>query len=207
MIEDRMNRQKKISWLTALFVPLLLATLPLACGGGGGDPIAPPGLSVTWTPANASPGAMTLSLGTASASGANFTVPVQVTGISDFFGAAFRVTFDSSTAAFAGYDDSGSVIIDGTATVLIDAVLGAPGEVLINATRQQGAGGVYVPGVDVVDTATLVTLSFRATQATQQPNVFAFTNREVQTCNDATETCSAVPDANLTWSGGSMQAR
>lgn len=202
-----MNRQRKTSWLAALSSLLLVGILPTACGGGGGDPIAPPGLAVTWTPANASPAAMTISMGAATTSAANFTMPVQVTGITDFFGAAFRVNFDSSTAAFAGYSATGSVIDDGTATVLIAAVLGAPGEVLINATRQQGAGGAYVPGVDIAGTETLITLSFRATQATQQPNDFTFSNHEVQTCNDATETCSAVPDAELTWSGGSMQAR
>jgi len=202
-----MNRQNKTSWLAAALTVLLVGILPLACGGGGGDRIVPPGLTVTWTPANASPGAMTISMGTANTSAANFTVPVQVTGINDFFGAAFRVNFDSATAAFAGYSATGSVIDDGGATVLINAVLGAPGEVLINATRQQGAGGVYVPGVDVTATATLITLNFRATVATQQANVFTFSNREVQTCNDGTQTCTAVPDANLTWSGGSMTAR
>jgi len=201
-----MNRQNKTSWLAALTVLMLVGVLPLACGGGGGDEIAPPGLNVTWTPANASPAAMTINMGAANTSAANFTVPVQVTGINDFFGAAFRVNFDSATAAFAGYSATGSVIDDGTATVLINAALGAPGEVLVNATRQQGAGGAYVSGVDIAGTSTLITLSFRATQVTQS-NVFTFSNREVQTCNDGTQTCSAVPDANLTWSGGSMSAR
>jgi len=150
---------------------------------------------------------MTINLGTASTSGASFSVPVQVTGINDFFGAAFRISFDSSSAAFAGYSAAGSAIDDGTATVLINASLGAPGEVLVNATRQQGAGGAYVSGVDIAATELLLTLNFRATQTTQQPNNFTFTNREVQTCNDGTQTCSAVPDVNLTWAGGAMQAR
>lgn len=202
-----MNRRRTTTSLAALSMLLLTGSLLLACGGGGGDPIAPPGLNVTWTPANAAPGAMTVSMGAGGSSGASFSVPVQVTGIDDFFGAAFRVNFDPSTAAFSGYNGAGSVIDDGNATVLINASLGGPGEVLVNATRQQGAGGVYVPGVDVAATATLITLNFRATAATSQPNSFTFSNREVQTCNDATETCGAVPDANLTWSGGSMQAR
>jgi hypothetical protein len=202
-----MNPKKRLFWLATVSMVLLAGVTSPGCGGGGGDPVAPPGLNATWTPDNAAPGAMTLSMGTGSSSGADFSFPVQVTGIDDFFGAAFRVSFDSSTAGFAGYSANGSVIDDGGATVLINAVLGAPGEVFINATRQQGAGGVYVPGVDVGATATLITLNFRATVATQQPNNFTFTNREVQTCNDGTEVCDPVPDANLTWSGGSMQAR
>jgi hypothetical protein len=202
-----MNRRKLSNWLTAASLLLLAGVLPLACGGGGGDPVTPPGLNATWTPANVAPGVMTLNMGAGATSGASFSFPVQVTGIDDFFGAAFRVTFDPSNAAFSGYSAAGSVIDDGGATVLISAALGAPGEVLVNATRQQGAGGAYVPGVDVDATATLITLNFRATAATQQPNNFTFSNREVQTCNDGTETCDPVPDANLTWSGGSMQAR
>ena len=202
-----MNRRRNSTWLAAASLLLFAGLLTLACGGGGGDPVTPPGLNATWTPANAAPGAMTINMGAGVSSGASFSFPVQVTRIDDFFGAAFRVTFDPSNAAFSGYSAAGSVIDDGGATVLISAALGAPGEVLINATRQQGPGGAYVPGVDVVDSATLITLNFRATAATQQPNDFAFSNREVQTCNDGTETCSAVPDANLTWSGGSMQAR
>lgn len=202
-----MNRQRKTDWLVAVSMLLLAGVLPLACGGGGGEPIAPPGINATWTSANPAPGVMTINMGAAATSGSSFSFPVQVTGINDFFGAAFRVSFDSSNAAFAGYSAAGSVIDDGTATVLINASLGAPGEVLINATRQQGAGGTYVSGVDIAGTATLITLNFRATLATQQPNIFTFTNREVQTCDDGTETCSVVPDANLTWSGGSMQAR
>jgi hypothetical protein len=199
-----MNRRKTTTWLVAVST-LLLGSL--SCGGGGGDPVTPPGLNVTWTPANPTPAAMTISMGAGSSSGANFTFPVQVTGIDDFFGAAFRVNFDSTNAAFAGYSAAGSVIDDGGATVLINASLEAAGEVFVTATRQQGAGGVYVPGVDIAGTSTLITLNFRATQATQQPNSFTFTNREVQTCNDGTETCDPVADASLTWSGGSMQAR
>jgi len=200
-----MNRQRNIGWLASISVLLVGAMLSVACGGGGGNTVTPPGLSASWTPANANPGAMTLSMGAASASGSNFSVPVQVTGIDDFFGTAFRVNFDAATAAFSGFSAVGSVIDDGGAVVLISATLGNPGEVLVFATRQQGQGGVYVPGVDINATSTLITLNFRALTATGA-NTFTFSNRQVEACNDGTQTCSDIPDVNLTWSGGTMRA-
>jgi len=199
-----MNRQKKTSWLALVSVLLLLGVLPLACGGGGGNPTAPPGLSAAWTPDNPTPGAQTISLGAGAASASNFTVPVQVTGIDDFFGAAFRINYDPSSAAFVSFDAAGSVIDAGGATLLLDAQQYAAGVVRVNATRQQGGPGVYVPGVDVGATSLLITLNFRATASTGG-NAFSFSNTEVQTCNDAAETCGIV--GGLTWSGGTLTAR
>ena len=200
-----MNRQRNICWLTSISVLVVGAMLSVACGGGGGNTVTPPGLSASWTPANANPGAMTISMGAGSASGTNFTFPVQVTGVDDFFGAAFRVNFDPATASFSGFSAAGSVIDDGGAVVLISATLGNAGEVLVFATRQQGSGGAYVPGVDINTTSTLITLNFRALSATSANN-FTFSNREVQTCNDGLQTCDPIPDGNLTWSGGTMRA-
>lgn len=201
-----MMRYEKTPWHASLLLVLLVFALPLACGGGGGNRVDPPGLSVSWSPANPNPGANTISLGATSPVGANFSVPVNATDINDFFGAAFRVDFDPATAAFSGFSPAGSIIdTGGGVTVLINAVGGAPGEVLVNATRQQGAGGVYVPGVDVTGSQLLLTLNFRATQETAGANSFSFSSHEVQTCNDATETCA--PLAGVTWSGGSMTAR
>jgi hypothetical protein len=202
-----MNRHSKTSWLATFSVLLLVSAMSVACGGGGGDP-SPPingGLAATWTPAEPNPGAMTISLGSGGTSGANFTVPVQVTGIDDFFGAAFRVRFNSATVDFVSFSSAGTVIDAGGATLLITAVEQVPGEVWVNATRQQGAGGAYVPGVDVGTTSMLITLNFRATGVVAA-NTFTFINREVQTCNDAAQTCAPVPDGNLTWSGGTLRA-
>ena len=200
-----MNRQRKTSWLASVAVVLLLAVLPLACGGGGGTNPAPPGISAAWTPDNPNPGNTTISMGAGNASASNFAVPVQVTGIDNFFGAAFTVTFDPASAAFVSFSDAGSVIDDGNSTVLINATAGAAGEVLVNATRQQEPpGGNYVPGVDVGATSLLITLNFRATVATGG-NAFAFAATEVQTCADPPgDTCQ--PLGGVTYSGGTMTA-
>lgn len=148
---------------------------------------------------------MTISMGSGSTSGNNFTVPIQVTGINDFFGATFLIAFDPTSASYVSFSSTGSVIDDGGATVIIYAAPSAPGELQVTATRQQEPGGTYVPGVNIGVTSTLITLNFRATAAVTS-NSFTFTNREIQTCNDATQTCTPVPDASLTWSGGSMRA-
>jgi len=200
-----MNRLRTNPWLATLFLAALVFTLPLACGGGGGGSPTPPGLNVTWTPANASPGANTVSMGPGTVSGANFSVPIRVTGINDFFGAAFRVNYDSTSATFQGFSASGSFIEEAGVTILISAVDGSAGEVLVNATRQQGAGNTYVPGVDPVGDDLLITLNFLATQATGAANGLTFSNTEVQTCNDGNRTCS--PLAGVNFSGGSMTAR
>jgi hypothetical protein len=199
-----MNRQGRTRSIASFLVLLLAGAMSVACGGGGGDNVPQPGLSATWVPANQNPGAMTISMGAGSASGTNFTVPVQVTGIDNFFGAAFRVTYDPGSAIYTGFSQSGSVIEETGVTVLISATAGAAGEVLVNATRQQDLGGGHVPGVDVTTTSTLITLNFRATVATSG-NTFGFSNQEVNTCEDPPgDTCSVI--GGVTWSGGTMRA-
>lgn len=203
-----MNRQRKTSWLASAAALLLLAVLPLACGGGGGTstaPPAPPGLAASWTPDTPNPGNTTINMGTAGVSSANFSVPVQVTGIDNFFGAAFTVTFNPASAEFVSFSGAGSVIDDGNATVLINATTGAAGEVLVNVTRQQGSqGSPHVPGVDVGATSLLITLNFRATVASGG-NPFVFAATEVQTCADPPgDTCSIL--GGVSFSGGTMTA-
>ncbi len=187
----------------------IVCALSLACGGGGGGFVPPAGLNVTFTPDNAAPGAMTISMGRPAVIGESFQIPVIVTGIDNFFGAAFHVNFDSTTARFLGYVselDTEYFIEEVGVTVQINAVSGGAGVVLVTATRQQGAGGVYVSGVTpAAPDNVLIVLNFRAT-GTTAGNTFTFSNQEVNACNDATETCPVVNPAALTWSGGTMVA-
>jgi hypothetical protein len=201
-----MNR-RNVSRSASIFLLAALCTLAAACGGGGGNQLPPEGLTVTFAPANPNPGAMTLSMGTALISGAGFQIPILVTGIDNFFGAAFRVNFDAASADFVGYSAVDSFIdTGGGVVVLINAIDGAAGEILVNATRQQGLGGVYVPGVTpVAPDNILIWLNFRANTETAA-NTFTFSNQEVRACNDATQTCPVVDPGLLTWSGGTMAA-
>jgi len=167
------------------------------------------GLQATFdgAPAGADP---SISMADDNSAGATFKVDIMVSGISDLFGAAFRVTFDSSTAAFDGSSSTNSVLVGGGATTNISAVL-APGktnELIVTATRFQSGTGSYVPSVDASSPSLLITLNFTATGITAN-NAFNFgpaSQREVETCNNTTETCSMVGDATLSWTGGNMSA-
>jgi len=181
----------------------LLALGALACGGGGGGGVTPlPGpLTATFTPSNSNPGAMTISMD-GSASGANFSVRVNVTDIPDFFGTGFRVTFNPASAQFAGFTSTGSVL-EGQPATDFQAQLQGGNEVWVDATLVG-----QVQGVNVVGTQLLLTLNFRATAATAN-NPFGFdtaATRVVETCPAPPAGCSDVPEAQLTWSGGSLSA-
>jgi len=202
-----MNRRLVSPRFASIFLLAAVCTLPLACGGGGGNVLPPEGLQVTFQLANPAPGAMTISMGPALIAGAGFQIPITVTEIDDFFGAAFRVNFDAASVDYVDFSATNSFIDTGGAVVvLINAAPGVPGQVLVNATRQQGGGGAYVPGVTpVAPDNVLIWLSFRARVATAANN-FTFSNQEVNSCDDGTETCPIVDPATLTWSGGTMAA-
>lgn len=185
---------------------LALGALMPACGGGGSDDggggTTP--LVATFTPTTATPGANTINMA-GSSSGQNFSVVVQVTGVSDFFGAAFHVTFNPASAQFVGFSSNGSVL-SGVATDF-DAVLspGNAGEVIAYATIQDVNQS---PGIDVGGTATLMTLNFRATNTTSG-NPFAFgtaANRQVQICPTQGGACNVLAEPPLSWVGGTLTA-
>ncbi len=204
-----MNRRTilRLACLSAM----IAGSLAISCGGGGGSGgggiIVPPVLTATFTAGPPSPApAMALSLEPGAAMDADFDVDVMVTGaFADFFGAGFRVTLPPSVN-FLSSSSAGSFILAGGAATQFSAVLQG-NEILVVATRIQGSGGTYVPGVDVGagNSAKLLTLSFQATA----PTTGAFTigaPRQIETCNDGTETCSAVADGAVSWVGGSLMA-
>ncbi|MDH3784530.1 MAG: cohesin domain-containing protein [Acidobacteriota bacterium] len=189
----------------ALIVLGILLTLTTACGGGGGGggAVIPPGLVAAFAGGNPTPGAMTINMTSGPSNGSTFSILVNVTGIPDFFGAAFRVTFNGATASLAGSSAAGSFIDVGGATVNFNAVESTPGTVLVNATRQGMVAGVSPAATDL-----LITLTFNADAATGG-NVFTFgtaADREVRTCATANGVCPALNDNMLTWSGGTMVA-
>jgi hypothetical protein len=136
----------------ALQLLLLLAWVALVgCpAGGGGDSRFPDGgmlpddLSVSFTADNPNPRAATISMADGTTDGNAFDVRVLVTGIDDFFGAAFRVTFDPAVVVYVGFSSRDSFIEDAGVTPDFRAELdsGNPGVILINATRQGQVAGV-----------------------------------------------------------------
>ena len=193
----------------------LVATLPLAaCGGGGsssssgggddgGGGMMPTPLEATFT-RDEPVGDISLEPGLSD--GADFDVVVMVNGpFDDFFGAAFRIPLPADIALIAGSNGDNSFIDNGPATDF--SVVQEGSEVLVVATRIQGSGKNYVPGVDVAGGTSelLMTLKFRATDMTAGAMPIGMP-REVRTCNDGTETCDPVPDGSLAWTGGSIVA-
>ena len=203
-----MNRRSHIYRLTRLALVAALATWTLACGGGGGGNVVTPppmGLTASFTPDNANPGPNTLNMTATPTGGANFTIEINVTDITDFFGAGFRVTYDPATAQYVGFSSTGSTLVlntpvGATTDFRVDPRPG--GELWIDATLQGQVQGITVP-VNV--TELLLTLSFSAIGATNG-NAFGFdvpATRVVTTCPAPPTACS---DIAVNWSGGTMRA-
>ncbi len=202
-----MNRRTilRLACLSAIIAGSLAISCGGGGGGGGGGVIIPPGLTATFTAGPPSPApAMSLGLEPGAATDAEFDIDVMVTGaFADFFGAAFRVTLPPSVS-FTGSSSAGSFILAGGAATQFSAVRQG-NEILVVATRLQGGGGTYVPGVDVGagNSSKLMTLSFEATAATTGA-ITVSAPRQIEICNDGTQTCSAVPDGTVNWVGGSL---
>ena len=196
-----MNR-KPLHRSPGVALVVALAVSAFACGGGGGGGGSTQPLVAAFAAANANPGANTLSMTGQTNGTSAFSVRVNATGIADFFGTGFRLNFDPATAAFNGFTAAGSILGSGAGTSF-QAELVAPGEVAVAATLQG-----QVQGTDITTTQLLITLNFTATAVTSN-NPFTFgvaAERLVTTCPAPPGACTDVPDANLTWSGGTMTA-
>ncbi len=221
MSRPREERMKRPGSTLCLFV--LLAGICLAsCGGGGGNVPGGGGIGITaaFTSSNPTPGLDSISMQPGKAVDNTFEIEVHVTDLVDFFGAAFRIEFDSTTAEFLSFDDSMSFLQNHPSSPVVDirAVVDPadPGSVLVIATLQQTFGytqGFTFTPPDPDGDQLLLILIFRATDPTGG-NAFTFgsaTTREVTTCEPPptigpTPACITVPDGNLTWNGGTMTA-
>lgn len=201
---DRMGR-----WALAAIAMLALGTT--ACGGNDNNP-APPGPVASFIPGTATSASIAQLAG--SSSGTTFTIKISATDIPDFFGAAFRIQVDPDFVAYQGLTSTGSFLRDGGVTNLdfrADATT-VPGQVIVNATRVQNSGGT-IPGVNVVGTRELVSVTFRV-RTFINPTADANSNgipdgsmqfvdpREV--CDSDQPVCTPIA---VTWSSGSIAAR
>lgn len=210
-----MKRLDSVHCLLVLFLAVAVAS----CGSGGGNvPGGGGGGQVTaaFTPDNNNPGADSISMGAGTAMGNTFQVIINVTDITDFFGAGFRIAFNSASAEFLSFDGSGSFLHNhpNSAPVTINAAVDPndAGTVLVVATIQNSFA--YTPGFASSATPQqLLILNFRATNPTGG-NAFTFDlagTREVTTCPQwnmmgQPPACNMVPDGNLTWDGGTLTA-
>lgn len=153
--------------LALLALALGSPLLPGCGGGGGGSGVINSGLTADFIASQASPGANTVSLQQRTESGANFDVVVQATTVTDFFGAAFHVTFDTTKVDYLSFDSSTSFLLDAPVSTssppVIFTVFEQPGELLITATRNQDGS---TPGITFTGNRDLLVLKFRAIAAT-----------------------------------------
>jgi len=197
----------RFATLSALALTLLLAA---ACGGGGSgtDPLPQPpggGGSVTATftgdANNGGPGDVSMEAG--ASSGGDFDVDVKVNGpLNRLFGVAFRIDVPADIELLPGSSSIGSVLLPGAASTIFDASQTAAGaDVLVTATRVQPQAG-FDSGVNLVaGLSHVMTLRFRATDATagnMNP-----TNTEQRQCDVPSETCPAVA---VDFTGGDITA-
>jgi hypothetical protein len=197
--------------VAAALAAVVVTALP-SCGGGsdsGGGTTNP---TATFTPDTPTPGNATIAMLAGSSSGAAVSVRITVTGVDDFLGAAFRVTYDTTALFFNGMDDSGSVLRQGgvadTALFFEANNSSVAGEVIVTATRLNPAPPPTGAGVvDVGATSDLVVLNFSARRAIPGGDVGGELEfvpaREVQACATPT-TCAP---ATVTWSGGAVTAQ
>jgi len=193
-----------IRFVTALVVATGCVALP-ACGSGSNDTTSSAPVA-KFTPDVAAPGNLTVALLPSKSNGASVTVRIAVTGVSSFFGSAFRVNYDPNALLFSGWDTSSSFLLAGvnsTDVLFIEEATG--GSLIITATRLNP--GVVAP-VDVTTTATLATLNFIA----RKPLAVGATEGRLdfgdpkQVC-DGTVTPPGCGAIDVTWSGGGVSAQ
>lgn len=186
----------------ALAIALVGSFFTIDCGSGDGT--LGGGRTATFVPASPSPPPLSVTMQPGTPSGNIFQVRIVAKDIDDFFGAAFHVTFNSTSATFLSSDFSGSFLSGSGVDTEFRAVLQQAGVLDVVATRVQNAQGT-VTGVDVVGEDDLVVLTFGALAATAG-NAFEFgapPSHPREVCDSDQPLCTAIP---VTWSGGTLTA-
>jgi len=182
-------------WPTAIVI-LGLAAIACGCSGGSGSGVIAKALTLDFTPDEPSPGSNTVSLALEDVSDDMATIGVDVTDTNGVFSAALDVTFDPTVAMFAGNSPGDLLESSGTPIYLVSSPSEAnqSGRVVVGVSLPNGANPV-----DVTGSATLVYLTFTATEAgTSQVNF------ENEALHD-----EGAPPLDLTgigWHGGALIA-
>ena len=145
------------------FLLLIATAVLIGCGGGGDDGGVIDDGSTTVT-ANfvadePAPPASSVALEKGPASSNLVTVRVDVTGVSDVYGAAFELAYDGTLADFVGFTQ-GTLLEQGGHAPTYQVSSPNPGQVVVGVTRN-GA----VPGVSTTSSKAIVNLTFRVKKA------------------------------------------
>ena len=141
---------------------LMAAVGLIGCGGGSGDGgVTDPGptVSANFLPVDTSPPQSSVALQKGPASGNLITVRVDVTGVSNVYGAAFELSFDGTLAEYVGFT-RGSFLEQGGHTPTYQVSSPAPGLVVVGVTRNGAVAGVGTSG-----SMPIVNLTFRVLKA------------------------------------------
>lgn len=141
--------------LNILCVPFALVMLS-ACGGGGSSPTGP-GKTVTLSGSTTGYNVY-MAPNASQSSGTVLAIDIKVDNVSNLYGAAFDVNFDSTKAIYSSSYSAGSFLEGGGNAVAynIATQAGNSGKLLVGASRQGIVGGTSGSG-------TLVTLKFNIT--------------------------------------------
>jgi len=178
------------------------------CGGGNDSNTTSSGPVAIFTPDVAAPGPDTVGLLQGTGTGANINVRVTVTGVNGFFGAAFRIQYDTTALLFNGMTTTTSFLRDGATDadlLFTEEHSSVPGEIKIVATR---LNPTVAPPVDVTTTADLVVLNFTARKvilAAAEEGRVDFADPK-QVC-DGTVVPPGCGGIAVIWSGGGISAQ
>jgi len=187
---------------------VLLATAPLALPACGDNNTTSSGPVAAFKPDTANPGAGTIAMLSGAVAGASIDVRVTVTGVTGFFGAAFRVEYDATALQFNGVTDSSSFLRVGVTNddvLFLEDHSSEPGVVKVTATRLDPT---VAPPIDVTTTADLIDLNFTARKAIAVDATEGHIDfgDPKQVCNGSVGTQGCNP-VTVTWSGGGVSAQ
>ena len=169
--------------LCKLILVLGLALMTTACDKKPVDPTAIILFSGS-TPGNNS---VYMSRNSSLSSGNTLSVDIKVNNVSNVYGAAFDVDFDSSKMTYDSYS-AGSLLESGGNAVSYQAGLqsGNSGKLIAGISRQAGASGVSGSGI-------LITLKFKVTG-----------NSAISFSNNSLKDSTNQSISGVTWSGGTV---
>lgn len=149
-------RQRRLA-----MVLLIAAAALLGCGGGsgGGDGVLEPTLAADFLPDEPAPPPSTVAMEKGPASADLVTVRVDVTGVSNVYGAAFELAYDATLADYVGFT-KGTFFEQGGHSPTYQVSSPTSGQVVVGVTRNGN-----VTGVSASVSKTVVNLTFRVKKA------------------------------------------
>ena len=188
--------------LLAVLVVVLAFAMAVSCDNDNDDPGLPgfqTGLTASFTAGGAAV-ANSMTLQANSAADDVFLVDVVITGIDNFYGAAFDVDFNAGLMNLIAVDATNSFIIPGGGTVADLTVLENLDGNDVTISRQNFALGGVTPGTGV-----LATLQFRALRELAGEPI-TLSDIAITTCTVAACDLDAVNTLGVTDTGGTVTA-